>query len=67
MTRQGYVVRRIKVDGKNKIEEDEVWEGAMSFSVDDNNNLSLFDDNQRFMYQYHAYNWSGIGPWPTDE
>ncbi len=62
----GYVVKVIKVEGKNKTQEDEVWDNAASYDIDENNNLSLYDDNQGFLYMYHCYNWAGIGKWPSD-
>ena len=63
----GVVVDAIKVDGKNKRHEPEVWEDVRSFKTDENNNLILYDADGKFLYEYHSYNWAGIGPWPTNE
>lgn len=55
-----YIIRVIVPDGKNKSLQEET-QNACSYRKDENNNLIFEDENGELVYEYHNYNWFGVG------
>lgn len=55
-----YIIRVIIPEGKNKSIQEET-QVAFSYRKDENNNLIFENKYGELIYEYHNYNWLGVG------